>query len=116
MPPDCEKCRACIANPDKVRYNEATKNKGGFEMEERRPDSVPYIVHESEMTRMERVNKRWFIAWLITFLLLVGCVAGFLWYEAQWETVETVTQEVTQESDAGSNHFVGGDYYGTSTG
>lgn len=112
MPPDCGNCRACIANPDKVRYNGATKNKGGREMEERRPDSVPYIAHESEMTRMERVNKRWFVAWLITFILLVGCVAGFIYYESQFEPVET-WQDVWQEADGGgSNQFIGGDYNG----
>ena len=74
--------------------------------------SVPYIVHESEMARMERVNKRMFLAWLITFVMLVGCVAGFIWYESQGEDV-TVTQEVTQDTgNGGNNNFVGGDYYG----
>lgn len=84
--------------------------------EEDKVGPIPRYYHEAETARMERANKRWFVAWLVTFILLVGCVAGFLWYEAQWETVETVTQEVTQESEAGSNHFVGGDYYGASTG
>lgn len=107
MPPDCENCRACIANPDKVRYNGATKNKGGFEMEEKRPESVPYIVHESEMTRMERVNKRWFVAWLITFILLVGCVAGFLWYEAQY-VEETVTEKYEANADDGGTAIANG--------
>lgn len=67
---------------------------------------VPYIVHEAEMARMERVNKRWFWAWLLTFVLLVGCVAGFIWYEAQWEVVET---QVTQESETGYNNYIGND-------
>ena len=65
---------------------------------------------------MERINKRWFVAWLITFLLLVGCVAGFIWYESQWEVVESATSmEVEQDADGnGSNLFVGGDYsYGS---
>ena len=78
--------------------------------------SVPYIVHESEMARMERVNKRMFLAWIITFVMLVGCVAGFIWYESQWEDV-TVTQEVTQDTgNGGNNNFVGGDYYGAAGG
>lgn len=72
-------------------------------MEERRPDSVPYIVHESEMARMERANKRWFIAWLITFLLLVGCVAGFLWYEAQY--VDEVTETIETSAEGGGNAY-----------
>lgn len=122
MPTHCEKCRSCLEKSCALRYNKAIKNKGGFEMDdnnvmnEDKVGPIQRYYHEDSMARMERANKRWFVAWLITFILLVGCVAGFLWYEAQWETVEAVTQEVTQESEAGSNHFVGGDYYGASTG
>ena len=77
-------------------------------------DIVSRHVYESALDRMERVNKRWFIAWIITFVLLVGCVAGFIWYESQWEVVEeVVTTEVSQNASGdGSNRFVGGDYYG----
>ena len=62
------------------------------------------------MARMERVNKRWFIAWLITFLLLIGCVVGFIWYEAQFEDV-VITAEQTAEGQ-GSNFAIGGDFNG----
>lgn len=68
--------------------------------------------HEADLDRMDRVNKRWFAAWLITFVLLVGCVAGFVWYESQWEDVST---EVSQEVDtsSGSAYVIGvGDYHG----
>lgn len=71
---------------------------------------VPYIAYESELARMERVNRRWFIAWLITFLLLVGCVTGFIWYEAQFEET-TVTQDV--DTGDGPAFVTGiGDIYG----
>ena len=71
---------------------------------------VPYIVHEAEMARMERVNKRWFWAWVITFILLVGCVAGFIWYEAQF-VEESVWQEV--DTGNGAAYVAGiGDKYG----
>lgn len=73
------------------------------------PD-IPYIVHEGEMARMERANKRWFTAWLITFLLLVGCVAGFIWYESQFEET-SVTQDV--DTGEGAAYVTGiGDVYG----
>lgn len=72
---------------------------------------VPFRVHESDMARQERNAKRWFIAWIITFVLFLASWAGFLWYESQWETVET-WQEVTQDAgERGTNQFVGGDYY-----
>ena len=76
--------------------------------------------HESDLDRMDRINKRWFIAWLVTFVLLVACVAGFVWYESQWQVVEeTTTTEVEQDADNGGNNefkFVGGDYYGEAEG
>lgn len=76
---------------------------------------VPYIVHEAEMARMERVNKRWFLAWLLTFVLLVGCVAGFIWYEAQFVEEENT---ITQDIDTGNGNLaltgIGDLYYGES--
>ena len=85
---------------------------------ERQPQAepVPYIVHEGEMARQERDKKRWFIAWLITFILFIASWAGFLWYESQWEVVETY-QEVEQEANGnGTNNFIGGNFYGTADG
>ena len=70
-------------------------------------DVVSRHVHESDLDRLERINKRWFVAWLITFLLLVGCVAGFIYYESQWEVVSTT--EVTQENTDGYNNYIGND-------
>lgn len=76
---------------------------------------VPYIVHEAEMARMERVNKRWFWAWLLTFVLLAGCVAGFIWYEAQFVEEENT---ITQDIDTGNGNLaltgIGDLYYGES--
>lgn len=71
-------------------------------------------VHEADLDRLERINKRWFYAWLITFLLLVGCVAGFIYYESQWQVVET---QVTQENDSGYNNYIenDGDIYNGKT-
>lgn len=73
------------------------------------PESVPYIVHEASMARMERQAKRLWIAVLLLIVLLVGTNAAWLYYANQWETVY---QEVTQEADNGTNNFVGGDLIG----
>jgi hypothetical protein len=109
MPPDCDKCRARFAG--EARQDKETNNGGGI-MDDK-PITVPYIVHEAEMARMERTNKRWFIAWLVTFVLLVGCVAGFIWYESQFEDI-VITAE--QQADGDSNNYaVGGDFYGFET-
>ena len=82
-------------------------------MDNDKPKTIDYIVHESAMARMERINKRWFITWLITFLLLCGCVGGFIWYEAQFEDV-TITAEQTADG-ASNNYAFDGDFIGGTT-
>lgn len=64
--------------------------------------SVPYIVHEGDMTRLERTNRRLWILSIMLVFLLVGTNAGWIWFENQFEDVETVTtQEVDQDVDTG---------------
>ena len=57
------------------------------------PESVPYIVHESSMARMERQIKRIWITVLVLIVMLVGTNGAWLWYNSQFETVETGTEE-----------------------
>lgn len=81
-------------------------------------DSVPYIVHESSMARMERIVKRLWVVVIILIALLFATNAAWIYYESQWETVTTtVDQNVTQETDGGGNNqFIGGSYYGEADG
>lgn len=79
---------------------------------DRRADPVPFIVHESAMARAERTIKRLWIIAIILILLLAGTNGAWIYYESQWEVVETT--EVSQESDGnGTNNYVGGNVYGT---
>ena len=73
------------------------------------PETVPYLVHESEMARAERTIKRLWITTLVLIFMLVGTNAAWMYYESQ---LETVYQEVVQEADNGTNNFVGGDLVG----
>lgn len=72
---------------------------------------VPYIVLEAERARAERTFHRMWVLVIVLVLLLVGTNGAWLWYQSQFETIET-TIEAEQEGD---NNFVsGGDmYYGT---
>lgn len=70
-------------------------------------EPVPYIVHESAMARMERTIKRLWIALILVICLLVATNGAWLWYENQWEVVETT--EITQENDGGYNNYIGND-------
>lgn len=44
-------------------------------------------------------NKRLWVALILSILINLLIVAGFLWYESQWEYTTTTTAEVTQESE-----------------
>lgn len=66
---------------------------------------IPYYVHESEMARMERVNKRWFIAFLIVLVMLLATNAGWIYYESQFQEV-MITQE--GETDGGGDNYFNG--------
>lgn len=80
---------------------------------EKRKAPVPFIVHEAAMARMERANKRLWIALLLVIILLVGSNCAWLWYESQFEDVS-----VEQEVDTGDGDAfvagVGDIYYGES--
>ena len=76
---------------------------------------IPYYVHEGEMVRMERINKRWFIAFLIVLVMLFATNAGWIVYESQFSDVVTTTEiEADQQGDY--NFVSGGDLnYGTAS-
>ena len=59
---------------------------------------VPYIVHESEMARLERIIKRQFVLIVVALCFLVGTNVRWHAYENQFEDIETT--EVTQDLDS----------------
>lgn len=63
-------------------------------------NTIPYIAHESAMTRMERVIKRLWILCIVLIVLLVGTNIAWLYYESQFEdTTMTITQEVEADDN-----------------
>ncbi|MFI3171714.1 MAG: hypothetical protein R3Y09_06615 [Clostridia bacterium] len=64
---------------------------------------IPYIVHESEMARTERREKRHFFVTLLLTVLLVA--SNFLWmqYEMSFED-SIVTETTTYTSDTGDGN------------
>lgn len=76
--------------------------------------TIPYIVHEDDMARSERYNKRLWIVILILIVALVCSNVAWIVYESQFETID-VEQDVEQNARNGdNNNFVGGDYHGIS--
>lgn len=64
----------------------------------------------------ERTIKRLWIIIILLVVLLFGSNAAWIYYEAQYQTIE-VWQDVEQDAeDNGTNNFIGGDYFGSSEG
>lgn len=74
-----------------------SENVYGTLSEEQKTVSIPYYLHEGEMYRLERLNKRWFIAFLIVLVMLFVTNAGWVIYESQYETY-SYEQEATYET------------------
>lgn len=68
-------------------------------------EAIPYIVHESAMARTERSAKRLWIVVIVLIVMLVGTNGAWIWYEAQFDVVETT--EVVQENSDGYNNYIG---------
>ena len=69
---------------------------------------IPYFVHEGEMARAERTNKRLWILILILVVALIGSNAGWIIYESQFQT-EVTTETYEAKADNGSNAVLNGD-------
>lgn len=77
---------------------------------------IPYYVAEAMADRQSLTIKRLWIMCILLILLLVGTNCAWLWYESQWEYVETtesVEQEIEGEFGEGDVTVIGiGDNYG----
>ncbi len=63
------------------------------------------------LKQQRETNKRMFIALIVSILVNLAIVGGFLWYESQWEYTET--KEITQEvsgNDPDINNVSGNQY------
>lgn len=73
------------------------------------PESVPYIVHESSMARMERQVKRGWIALIVAVVLLFASNAAWLYAWMQYDyTSEEVIVDVNSD-DGGNANYIGND-------
>ena len=73
------------------------------------PESVPYIVHESSMARMERQVKRGWIAVIVAVCLLFASNVAWLYAWMQYDyTSEEVIVDVNSD-DGGNANYIGND-------
>ena len=71
------------------------------------PESVPYIVHESSMARMERQVKRGWIALIVAVCLLFASNAAWLyaWCQYDYSSEEIIVEQDAQ--DGGNANYIG---------
>ena len=82
---------------------------------QKQAEPIPYIAYESAMARMERANKRTWIALILAIVLLVGSNIAWVVYEAQFEdVVETESYEAITDDGGTAIANGSGDvrYYG----
>lgn len=68
--------------------------------EKRQKQDVPFLVHEADMARMERQNKRVWILCVVLAVLLAFSWLGFVLYEAQYVDESATVEVDTGEGDA----------------
>lgn len=70
-------------------------------------EPVPFIVHESDMARMERTYKRLWILIILLVLVIAGLAGYIIWEKEVYDV--TVTETYTSESDDGGVAIVNRD-------
>jgi len=65
--------------------------------------NISYIVFESATARLERTIKRLWVTIMLLILLLFGSNLAWIYYESQFEVVETTTQTIELDSGDGGN-------------
>lgn len=69
---------------------------------------IPYIVHESEVARLERIIRRLWILCIIIFVALIATNAAWIWYESRYID-EVVTETYTADTDGGGTAIANGE-------
>lgn len=69
---------------------------------------VPYAAHEIAIATSERHSKRLWIVILVLIVALIASNLAWIIYEAQFETVETTTEEydIEQDAEGGNNNSI----------
>lgn len=77
-------------------------------MENKEVVSIPFVAHESDMNRMERVNKRLNIVVIIESIIVLLMFTGIMiYFYLPSEVVEEYTQDVSEITDSEVNQTIG---------
>ena len=77
-------------------------------MENKEIVSIPFVAHESDMNRMERVNKRLNIIVIIESIIILLMFAGIMiYFYLPSEVIEENSQDVSEITNSEINQTIG---------
>ena len=77
-------------------------------MENKEIVSIPFVAHESDMNRMERVNKRLNIIVIIESIIILLMFTGIMiYFYLPSEVIEENSQDVSEITNSESNQTIG---------
>lgn len=83
------------------------KTCNGCSTETKTPATVPYQVFKDFKETAKANSLKWFIICLVLIVLFVGSNIGWLIYESQLETIETVEEyQIEQDAESGNNNSI----------
>lgn len=66
------------------------------------PSDVPYVVHESDMNKLERIIKRQWIALILAVIMILASNAMWLY---AWSQYDYESYEITADGDSNANYI-----------
>lgn len=79
----------------------------GCKTADKEPTSVPYVVHESDMSRAEREKKRLWILLIISWVAVLLVVDIFTYERLQYDY--TSEEVIIDSQDGGNANYIGND-------
>ena len=71
----------------------------------REPISIPYFVHESAISRIERIIKRQYVALIVAVCMLCGCNIAWLCAWTAYDYTSTTEETVVEAVDGIANYI-----------
>lgn len=74
--------------------------KGKLEVE--KSLTIPFVAHESEMSRLEKITKRQWIALIVAIIMIF--ISNAIWIYA-WEQYDYESYEIAADGDSNANYI-----------
>ena len=66
------------------------------------PATIPFMAHENEVVRLERIIKRQWIALIVAICMIVACNCAWLY---AWRQYDYESYEISADGDSNANYI-----------